>query len=365
MITFSAPTNWDPALIDFYAGLPVTEVFGSLPTAPLGSGRAFHTLPKVDRTMAERHVAYAREKGIAFNYILNAPCMGNMEYDRVEHRRLIDHLRWIDSTGVEAVTVTIPYLIGIIREQFPRLRVKASVIAQINSVQRALAYQNLGVHEINIDYMCNRDFKLLAALRQAVTVDLSLLANDQCLYQCPYRLYHYNTTGHSTQEGHALKGDYYDYCMISCTIEKYSHPEQLIRARWIRPEDLNFYERQGFSKIKLSGRNMSIDWIKRAVSAYAAQSYHGNLADILSGTGFTADGTVHYAIDNDALEGFLDYFLTSDCTHSCTQCTYCRAVADRAVSFTPVKADRYLRSILMLRDGLTSSTVFNEPGDIS
>lgn len=355
---FSVPTNWDPQLLRQLSGLPVYELFGCMNTTPVGSGRAKLILPDIDEAAARQHIEEAHRNGIAFNYLLNAPCMGNMEYDKHAHGELLEHLAWVDSLGVEAVTVSIPYLVQLIKRQFPRLRVKVSVIASINSVPMARAYRDLGADEINVDYMANRDFRTLVALRDAVDGDLSLLANDLCLYQCPYRQYHYNLTGHSTQRGHPLMGAYFDYCMISCTIEKLTHLDQLLRSPWIRPEDLAHYERIGYSRFKLSGRNMSTPWILRAISAYAARRYHGNLGDILAGAIPEASGSVHFRIDNDGLDGFLDHFTSSNCSTDCARCDHCRSWAERVIACPDPRTKPYLKSYEQLLERLINSDLF-------
>lgn len=358
----SIPTNWDPALLDSVAQLPVSELFGCLAQTPVGSGRPRLVLPNVDEAGARAHIEAARAKGIGFNYVLNAPCMGNMEYDKAAHGALLEHLAWIDGLGVEAVTVTIPYLLRIIKRQFPRLKVKISVISHVNTVAMARQFEDLGADEINIDYMINRDFRRLQAIRKAVSCDLCLLVNDVCLYQCPYRQYHYNLTGHSTQKDHQLQGVYVDFCMISCTIEKLTHTEQLIRARWIRPEDLKRYEELGFGRFKVSGRNMPSAWIARAARAYAECGYAGNLGDLLSGSIPEPSGRVHYRIDNQQLDGFLDHFATRDCAAAdCTTCGYCRQVAERAVTIPDPRTDRYVRSYQHLLDSLVSSELYKLP----
>jgi collagenase-like PrtC family protease len=354
------PTNWDPSLLDQLAGLPVQELFGCLAQTPVGSGRPRLVLPEVDQARAKQHVDDAHARGIGFNYLLNAPCMGTLEYDQSAHANLLEHLQWIDSIGVDAVTVTIPYLLRVIKRQFPRLRVKVSVIAQVNSVQMARFYEDLGADEINVDYMCNRDFRRLAALRGAVSSDLSLLVNDLCLYNCPYRNYHYCLTGHSSQADHPLQGAYFDFCMVSCTIEKLTHPEQLVRARWIRPEDLHHYERLGYSRFKLSGRNMSTAWIARAARAYAARTYPGNLGDILAGSIPEPSGSVHYRIDNRALDGFLEHYHSRDCAVDCASCGYCEGVARRAVTLPDPRTKPYVRSYEHLLDGAITSTLFRQ-----
>lgn len=352
----AVPTNWDPALLDRLGQLPVGELFGSLTQTPVGSGRPKLALPEVNEEKARRHIEAARAKGIEFNYVLNAPCMGNLEYDKAGHRAILDHVAWIEAMGVDAVTVTIPYLLRIVKRQFPRLKVKVSVIAQVNSVQLAQRLQELGADEINVDYMLNRDLRRLRSLRQAVSCQLSLLVNDICLYQCPYRQYHYNLAGHSTQKTDLLQGAYLDFPMISCTIDKLTRPEELIRARWIRPEDLQRYEELGFERFKLSGRNMSSIWIARAVRAYADRSYPGNLGDILIPD---PNGQVHYQIDNRQLDGLLDHFASRDCAASdCASCGYCRALASRAVTIPDPRTKQYARSYQHLLDSLVSSEPF-------
>jgi collagenase-like PrtC family protease len=218
----------------------------------------------------------------------------------------------------------------------------------------------LGADEINIDYMCNRDFRLLSALRQAVPCELSLLANDLCLYQCPYRQYHYNLVGHAGQEGHPLGGEYFDFCQVSCTTEMLSRPEQLIRARWIRPEDLRHYERLGFAKFKLSGRQMPTAWIARMVRAYAARSHRGNLGEILSGATTSPGRDLRFHIANDQLDGFLEHFRTRDCARDCTACDYCKTVAARAVSIPDQNTARCIRAYEHALDNLASSSLFQE-----
>jgi collagenase-like PrtC family protease len=355
-LRLSVPTNWDPALLEGLVGFPVGELYGSLAQAPVGSGRPRVALPHVDQEQARAHIAAVQARGIGFNYVLNASCMGNMEFDKAGHRALLDHLAWIDGMGVDAVTVTMPYLLRIIKHRFPRLKVKVSVIAHVNSLQMARALQDLGADEINVDYMLNRDLRQLAAMRKALSCELSLLVNDLCLYQCPYRQYHYNLNGHSTQKDHPLQGSFLDFCIISCTVEKLTHPDQLIRARWIRPEDLQRYQDLGFERFKLSGRNMTSAWISRAVRAYAGRSYAGNLGDILIPD---PNGQVHYRIDNGKLDGFLDHFASRDCAASdCATCAYCRKVAERAVTIPDPRTQRYLRSYQHLLESLVNSEPF-------
>jgi collagenase-like PrtC family protease len=361
-LRLSVPTNFSPELLQCFKGLPVEDIYGALTTTPIGSGRPPRVLPQVSEAQAREHVKLTHEKSIQFNYVINAPCMGGVEYQKEAYARIIDHLAWIDSIGADSVTVSIPYLLGIVKYRFPRLRAKISVIAQVNSVQTAKFYEDLGADEINIDYMANRDFETLEALRKAVRCDLTLLVNDVCLFGCPFRQSHYNLLGHASQDQSSNKGDYPDYNWVSCLTKMLSQPAELIRSRWIRPEDLTYYEQIGISKFKLSGRNMPTTWIGRAASAYANRRYDGNLGDILVGSTIAPQTKLpRFRIDNHQLDGFLDYFRGRRCSTACNTCNYCESVAKRAASIPePEASARCVTTYKQLLHTLVSSSTIQE-----
>jgi len=282
-MNLSVATNWDPELIDHLDGVDgVNEIFGVRQKTPVGSGRPYFIVADPDEAEIRRYIHNVHAGGKKFNYLLNGPCMNNLEYDKETHRQLIEHLCWLDEIGVDSVTVTIPYLVEIIKRQFSRMEVRISVIAHVNSVQRAKFFESLGADSITLDFNLNRDFKLLEKIRKAVNCRLTLIVNDACLYQCPFRYYHYNILAHSTQPYNPLGGFYIDYCIIRCTIEKFSHPAEIIKGRWIRPEDIPIYQDLGIDTFKISGRRMSTPWIHRAAKAYSQKTYHGNLFDLLN-----------------------------------------------------------------------------------
>lgn len=384
---FSVACNWDPALLDGLSPYPVQELFGSLDATPVGGGRPSLVLGSISREKAAQYVNAVHQRGWEFNYLLNSPCMGNMEYERETHHRLLEHLEWMCGIGVDAVTVSIPYLLEIVKRQFPQLRAKVSVIAHVNTVARARHFEALGADELMLDYMSNRDFRFLREVRRAVGCDLSLLANDMCLYQCPYRTYHYNLCGHASQQDHPLDGFYVDYCLLSCVVDKLRSPTELIKARWIRPEDLARYEELGYRTFKLSGRRMSTAWLVRSVRAYAERRYDGNLMEIVDGVTPGVDPDVHSpqyekmlnprhapqserlnalgalfpvkpVVENRLLDGFLPFFEAQDCATACGTCTYCDEVAAKAVHSDERELARYVGALEDLRDDLVTSRLF-------
>ncbi len=352
------PVNWDTGLISPLSQIEADiQIYGVLPTSLMGSGGSGPNIPSMTTEQAEEYIDSAHSAGLTFNYLLNAPCLNNMEWREDTHRELLQHLEWLDNAGVDGVTVAIPYLMELIKRQFPRLRVEVSTIAHVNSVARAEFFESLGADSIILDYNINRDFELLEAIRSAVNCELGVMTNTLCLYQCPYEYYHNNALGHASQSHNALNGYYIDYCAFQCSLNRFDDPSQFIKARWIRPEDVHVYQQMGMNFFKVSGRAMPTEWIVNAARAYSALHYQGNLYDLLNPlapktasaasnlSSIQADAIaslpeVH--IDNQALEGFMEFFKKKDCLSGCGRCQYCQEIADKVVRFDHHEVGKYI-----------------------
>ncbi len=368
------PTNWDPALILPLSRLQAdVQIYGVLPTSMIGSGgRGSDSIHMVEE-QAEQYIEQAHSAGLKFDYLLNAPSMGNMEWDENVHRELLEHLRWVTSIGVDSVTVTIPYLIELIKRQFPHLQVRVSTIAHVSSVARAKFFESLGADSITLDFNVNRDLTVLKAIRKAVNCHLTVLLNNLCLYQCPYEYYHHDSLGHASQSYNPIDGYYMDYCVLRCTLDRLCDISQNIRCRWIRPEDIHIYEDIGINMFKTSGRSMTTERILTGAIAYASRHYQGNLYDILNiitpkiesanpalpgvKNNFIGPPPGLY-IDNQALEGFMDFFKKQNCLSGCDRCDYCQRIASKVIQFDRTEVDEYITNLNVSLDNMSSSRIF-------
>ncbi|MCP4667788.1 MAG: hypothetical protein GY849_15650, partial [Deltaproteobacteria bacterium] len=137
---------------------------------------------------------------------------------------------------------------------------------------------------------------------------------------------------------------------------------ELIKSRWIRPEDVGAYESIGIDCLKLVERFRGTESLIRIVEAYEQRRYPGNLAELLT---LPQEGaymkpnldildqghlmeretleevlavlrepfTDKLYIDNVKLGGFLEKFKETDCQYrDCDVCGYCEAVASRVIS---------------------------------
>jgi collagenase-like PrtC family protease len=368
------PTNWDPDLILPLGKLEAdVQIYGVLPTSMIGSGGTGPDNVRMMANQVEEYIEQAHSAGLKFDYLLNAPSMGNMEWDEKTHRQLLIHLNWIASIGADSVTVTIPYLVELIKRQFPQLQVRVSTIAHVNSVARAKLFESLGADSITLDININRSFGALKAIRNTVGCELTVLMNNLCLYQCPYEYYHHDGLGHASQNYNPLRGSYVDYCVLRCTLDRLRDVSQVVKCRWVRPEDIHIYEDIGIDMFKISSRAMPTEKILRAAKAYSSRHYQGNLYDILNvvapKAGFASSALPgeqgngigsppRYYIDNQALEGFMDFFRKQDCSSGCDHCGYCQRIADKAIQFDSDEVDGYVAALNETLDNLSSSRVF-------
>jgi collagenase-like PrtC family protease len=373
----SVATNFDDGLLDAISAYPVTEVFGKLSSDPVGGGRASFMLPKLSRKRFENHVQAARSKGLGFNYLLNPACLDNREYTRRGQKEIEALLEYIEGAGVSAVTISLPFLLPIIKRRHPRLKVRVGVYARVDGVAKARFWEDGGADCITLESLSvNRDFELLAALRKTLKLELQLIVNANCQLFCPLSGQHMVNLSHASQKGHASKGFVIDWCALRCSYDKLKDPVQYLRSEFIRPEDLGLYLDLGYDSFKILERGAPTPVLTRRVKAYSEGRYDGNLLDLiqpfgykeksgssLPGTLFTRwkylfrPRTVRLSgllklkrlatrrgmiaplegepvhIDNSKLNGFIPGFKDRDCRSTdCGVCGWCASYTRKAVT---------------------------------
>jgi len=355
-------TNWDPALLKPMAETGVVEeLWGKMAFDAVGGPRPGFLLPQVTREQVADFVRACHEHGLKFNYLLNALCLGNRQYSREGFRQIVELIEWVAEIGCDTVTVGTPYMVEMVKKYAPELRIKVSTVARVNNVQMARRYEDMGVDEIIIDENINRNFRMLRAIREAVECELELIVNGCCLWPCPMMNEHVLSDGHASQDHLVNSHCYLQLPHFRCTRERFSKPVEIIKARWIRPEDIAEYEAIGYRKFKVVERFKNTRALLHHVNAYARRRYDGNLLDLLSlpnrdsyvqpwGEYFNQPEHINVEkvmrvaqmlefsmsdlifIDNRRMDGFLDYFKNFECeTTTCDRCGYCQRVADEVV----------------------------------
>ena len=319
----------------FAESAKVFELYGSFQHGSFHSARPAKYLPLINKTEFRRHVQLALDRQIRFNYLLNAPSYANFEYTHEGRRNLEKLLRFLCDCGVASVTVTAPYIANIVRSRFPELEVVVSTIGYVGAQRGITQFEEIGASRIVLDVEVNRDFRFLRHVTPKTEVDLEIVVNPVCLYQCHFKFNHYCTAAFG---GHAHKGGcghpYNQYYLNWCYLEKLKTPGEFMRSPWVRPEDLHLYENFGLHHFKIAGRGLASDELLRRARFYLQGEFKGNLLALLgwphwlqfrrNDEGVVLD-PLDIILDNEHLKGFLDFFHDKEpeCRLGCEGCGHC------------------------------------------
>jgi len=284
---FSVATNFQPDLLDALQGYPVSELFGKLPADEVGGGRASFMLAPLSRRRFREHVEAAHARGIGFNYLINPACLDNREYTRAGQRAIERLLGFVEDCGVPSVTISLPFLLPIVKKRHPQLKVRVGVYARVDGVAKANFWEEMGADCITLESIAvNRDFAMLKAIRDSVKLELQLIANSNCLIFCPLSGQHMVNLSHASQKGHASRGFMIDYCALKCSADKLAAPVNYLRSEFIRPEDIDLYTALGFDSFKILERGAPTEVLAKRVRAYTERRFEGNLLELIQPYGY-------------------------------------------------------------------------------
>ena len=355
---FSVASNFDDALPARLEGLDVDELFGACDESPLGHGRPRAVTPPVSWKDLERHVRRCRDAGIGFNLLLNPLCLDAREESRRLERDVRRTLARAVELGVTGTTLAHPWLVELARET--SLRIRVSVFVGIETVEQARYWESLGADVLALDtHALCRDLRGIGRIREGVRADVELPVNIGCLLRCPLARTHAARISHSSRPGAQPA----DPCVRWCREQKRVDPVNLVRADFIRPEDLDRYRALGVGHFKIVDRSCSSEALVERVRAYHARRWDGDLLDLIGPRGTAPrtrplpvldalrhlgwrrawalvndaprlmDPSLPWFVDNRALD---DLVLPEGCRATgCERCGHCARVAAKAVRPRP------------------------------
>ena len=270
-----------------------------------------------------------RRGGKRLDLLLNANCYGAEAMSRKLEAHVIDILATLVSWGTkpDVVTVASPFLARTVKRVFPEIEVRASVNMRLMTVQ-AMAYLApwFDSYYLGRDVQRNLDtVKRAADWCHAHGKRIGILANSGCLRNCPWQTYHDNLVAHSDVALKMPNADFNPHLCWTLYRDPKNFPE-ILKATWIRPEDLHRYEGL-VDFVKLATRQHASP--RMVIEAYARGAFRGNLLDLLE-PGFSPAFRPAF-IDNAAFPP--DWFdRTGACPRECTGCGYCEQVFVRVGS---------------------------------
>ena len=319
----------------------------SLYAADVHDGRHKHQLIETGRW-----VEFLRSVRIARKYLLvNSRAHAHGAYLDPDHlRTVIQTLRSMLNAGViDGIVFADAYYLQAIsdagEDEASQLEAIPSVNCMLNTYDRIasmidfISSTRFRLPEtLILDRSFNRRLDDLAEVsarcRELLPhVKLELLANEGCLYNCPFKLTH-DCHISLVNMGRPL-GTHLINQELGCMRTLQRDPSHLFKSPFIRPEDAAAYESY-VDVLKLCGRTMGAPFLMRVVDAYLHGKHSGNLLDLMD----AMDGTAGWLYaSNDGLPADFLQRLTS-CSRECRTCSYCRDLIESCAKPKGISLER-------------------------
>lgn len=348
---FKVGCNFDMALIDkavelnekYKGKAEIKEWFGSDASNDQVTARPKWRLPDINKKYFEEFVKKSLDNNIIFNYTMNSIQPYGSKTNMLAHKQEIqDFAKWLEDIGVYRITFANPMMAMFIRE-VSNIELEGSCILHVDTVTQMKYYhETLGVNKFCNSILKNRDrdfLKNAAKYCNENHIILELLANEFCgvagkgyATHCPYRDSCYLC--HATNVTKEDSMSYDNYPMHFCMFARDDHSDEAwLRMRWIRPEDLHYYNDIGINYFKVSGRTGTTEYVGKMMEAYMSQHWDGNLLNLWKPLQTIYNGKNEFEqklptyIDNKKLDGFLDHWFNQnfECANELcgTTCKYC------------------------------------------
>lgn len=357
---FKLGTNFDWKLLPIIYNLnnlseenKITELYGSIAIHSELAARPDFRLPNIGFREFENYIADAKRYGLDFNYTLNSfmPYGSKINLNK-NINNVVDLIKYLETVGVYRLTIANPVMLEIIRKYAKSdIEVELSTCAHIDTITQIKYYHEFyGVNKICGNLNKNRDFKFLEMAAKYCNDNgmiYELMVNEFCgvggeeyATHCIYRdsCYMCHATNHTYEDTTLLD----EYPMKQCIISRGQDPANWLRLKWIRPEDLKYYNDLGLYNFKVTGRTGSTEYISETISGYLNESYNGNLLNLWKPLESIKAGVTEFEVNkanipNKILDGFLAKWVNG---HNCDYevcgetCNYCKRFYEENVVST-------------------------------
>lgn len=301
------------------------EVYFSYPGIASGRPDGGCLPDKIEQT--EYELGEIRKMGISLDLLINGNCYGKYAVSEKFEREIITTIDRLGKNGLfpQVVTTTTAFAAAAVKKYFPEIEVRASVNMRIDSTS-AMAYLDGKFDSFYLRRDLQRDIKTVrrfAKWCREHDKKLCLLANSGCLRNCPYQTFHDNLVAHDEEIREIRNVRDFNPHLCWERHRDRAHPEDFLRASWLRPEDIARYAPL-VHIIKLATRNTSS--VRGILAAYTSGRFDGNMFDLTEPC--FSSIFAPQILDNRLLDGVE---LPGACGSDCTQCGRCREILSKAL----------------------------------
>ena len=314
---YSIATNWDDRLVASFKKFnllskkdKIIELFNSLPFAC--------AIPssQISKPEIEKKIKLIKRQGFCFNYLVNSSVFPDL-HSRKGFKKAMEYITWVEKQKADIVTVGDEKILFFIYKYFPKLKVNISIVLRVKSVKKvnSLIKKYPNIERVTLYQAINRDQNKL--IQHVANVHkrhslrpfkIELLANELCLYDCPLMKKHYALSSKfsqsNTKERAKLLQELAKFDSW-CNEIRARDPIQFLNVCWIRPEDVEIYEKLGIDILKIAGKTASTNYLLRTAKSYMKRSHRGNIMDLFYPDWWPQKKKPY--INNSELDGFLEY----------------------------------------------------------
>ena len=291
--------------------------------------------------------ALARLKGVKKYLLMNSRIQAPQRYFDERHLGITVRIltRMLDAGALDAVVFTdAQYLQALSTaggEQLSRLEAIPSINCMLDSFDKITAMMNfIAITRFSppgtliLDRSLNRKMDVLADIsakcrRKYPGIKIELLANEGCLFQCPFKPAH---DCHISLSNMGTAFDTFRFNHdLGCIRYLRDYPRQIFKSPFIRPEDVKAYS-QYVDVIKICGRDLGSSFLMETADAYLRGSFSGNLLELLDALNWMSEKAI---IANELIPRDFQKQLSS-CAKDCDSCRYCDDVFELCASEKPL-----------------------------
>lgn len=275
---------------------------------------------------------WCKRNGMRLDVLFNCSCYGDLAISHELEMQVCRVFEELDESGIfpDVVTTTSPFVAHLIRRDYPKLKIRASVNMRINGTAGFEVLSDI-FDEFYLSREWQRDFSYVKAVSRWANENGKLLGmqvNSGCLRDCPYQNFHDNLHGHPKAKYSSVLKDF-DFSYFRCKT-RYGNErafEDFIRATWVRPEDTHLWE-ECISVFKLATRKT--EFPEKIIAAYASYGFDGNLLELMDP--MHAELFAPAVIDNKRFpEDWGTSGIGTACAHNCTHCGKCANILSQVM----------------------------------
>ncbi len=345
MISLNIGNVWSESFLDrvvelnkTHDDIKVTSMFGSIASFT-PSARPLNRLPDRSEGFIESYIRKARKNNIDIRWTLNQSCLGSIQSFKDKWiNGLQSNIVMLDDFGVTEWTIMSPLLVELVRKTLPNTYIEMSTIAEVDSVEKLKRYMELGANSANVSTSINRNFSLLQDMAK-INKDISILVNEACLFECPWRAECYNLSSHDSYRG----PEYFtNYPFNRCNTARIKNPVEWVKSRIVLPQWLDYYtDITSIARFKVAFRTHPEEVALPMLETYMDKNFDGNLLklwptvaqlaktdepQLLTNISCTKLDSYKHGVSGCA--GFLEWFIEGGCKADktgtgCGECGYC------------------------------------------